>query len=239
MYLGTPLSGLRVRNARSPPPAAVKLKPTARKAKDGRRGARRRKRHVWRLETQRQRLAACLMSTQDENTFWGVFPPKVDGIQPLKGIGHPPIKIHQGSINLNNYNCNDLTQPHPKWWFRFMWGMAPPSPYFRLVKYGNSPRLIRGWHSLAVSGGAPEVLAIKALIQPLAQQHGAGGLGRLDLLQAPEAREMRSRDVGPHEASGLRNMTPPSNTWRTLGTFWSLQENGANQDPSQVPCLLE
>ena len=27
-------------------------------------------------------------------------------------------------------NYNDLTRPHPKWWF--IWGMAPKPPYFRL-----------------------------------------------------------------------------------------------------------
>ena len=39
-------------------------------------------------------------------------------------------------------NYNDLTQPHPKWWF--MWGIAPQPPYFRLVKYHNSPRPFLG-----------------------------------------------------------------------------------------------
>ena len=37
-------------------------------------------------------------------------------------------------------NYNDLTRPHPKWWF--MWGMAPQPSYFRLVKYYNSPSIL-------------------------------------------------------------------------------------------------
>ena len=36
---------------------------------------------------------------------------------------------------------NDLTRPHPKWWF--MWGRAPEPLYVRLVKYDNSPRTVR------------------------------------------------------------------------------------------------
>ena len=39
-------------------------------------------------------------------------------------------------------NYNDLRPPHSKWWF--MWGIAPQPPYFRLLKYYNSPRLCRG-----------------------------------------------------------------------------------------------
>ena len=35
-------------------------------------------------------------------------------------------------------NYDNLTGPHPKWWF--MWGDAPQPPYFRLVKYYDSPR---------------------------------------------------------------------------------------------------
>ena len=37
------------------------------------------------------------------------------------------------SLNSDWANYNDLTQPHPKWWF-----MCQP-PYFRLVKYYHSP----------------------------------------------------------------------------------------------------
>ena len=43
------------------------------------------------------------------------------------------------SLKPNNWvNYNDLTRPHPKWWL--MWGIAAQLPYFRLVKYYNSPR---------------------------------------------------------------------------------------------------
>ena len=47
-----------------------------------------------------------------------------------------------GSNNIDNtwVNYNDLTRPHPKWWV--MWEITPQPPYFRLVKYYNSPRLV-------------------------------------------------------------------------------------------------
>ena len=34
-------------------------------------------------------------------------------------------------FHTKSMNYNDLTRPHPKWWF--MWGIAPRPPYFRLV----------------------------------------------------------------------------------------------------------
>ena len=51
-------------------------------------------------------------------------------------------------------NYNDLTRPHPKWWF--MLGIAPKPPCFRLVKYHNSPRNFQcclGSNMLVVRGG--------------------------------------------------------------------------------------
>ena len=47
-------------------------------------------------------------------------------------------------------NYND-TRPHRNWWF--MWGVAPQPPYFRLVKYYNSPRISGGmWHAIGPRG---------------------------------------------------------------------------------------
>ena len=49
-------------------------------------------------------------------------------------VGFSPCltELHFGWVNYG-----DLARPHPKWWF--MWGIAPQAPYFRLVKYHNSP----------------------------------------------------------------------------------------------------
>ena len=58
---------------------------------------------------------------------------KVDGALPF--ISARRIKP-MGSLSWVKY---DLTRPHRKGWF--MWGIAPQPPYFRLVKYYNSPRL--------------------------------------------------------------------------------------------------
>ena len=43
-----------------------------------------------------------------------------------------------GGKNTEHTFGTDFTRPHPKWWF--MWGISLQPPYFRLVKYCNSPR---------------------------------------------------------------------------------------------------
>ena len=53
------------------------------------------------------------------------------------------------NCNLIWVNYNDLTRPHPKWWF--LWGIAPKSPYVRLVKYYNSD-LMRIWNVQGIFG---------------------------------------------------------------------------------------
>ena len=53
----------------------------------------------------------------------------------------PPGNLDEGGghhVDVSWVNYNDLTRPHPKWWF--MWGIAPQPPYFRLVKYYNALR---------------------------------------------------------------------------------------------------
>ena len=60
----------------------------------------------------------------------------------LCGVGASPASRGAGSMAVLVIwvSYKDPTRPHPKWWF--MLGVAPKAPYFRLVKYYNSPRSV-------------------------------------------------------------------------------------------------
>ena len=65
------------------------------------------------------------------------------GIGPMEAAG---LRKESAPFALFWVNYNDLTRPHPTWrlffCFCFLWGIAPEPPYFRLVKYYTSPRLL-------------------------------------------------------------------------------------------------
>ena len=61
-------------------------------------------------------------------------------LRPGRDVGDGFCRVHVVRRRVIWVNYNDLTRPHPKWWF--MWEIAPKPPYFRLVKYYDSPRVM-------------------------------------------------------------------------------------------------